>query len=202
VNRVRSVAIDIATLIALTIIIGLAFVAATRGASDPDTSLTDPVLPGVSLPAVQVADRSPDGGTPHPPAATDSLARPVASEGPKSGLTTPMPGAQIGEPLSVARGWATWYRDPKRSGYYGAVNSFRWGDDQYIVQVCAPKYHACTHVRIVDFCACGDRHGIATVIDLSPAAFRELAPLGRGVIRVEVSGPITKLPATDSEEIP
>jgi hypothetical protein len=95
-------------------------------------------------------------------------------------------------------GWATWFDDGP--GYYGAVRSFRFGDTPYVVQVCrleAPI--TCTHVRIVSFCACGDRHGIPTVIDLSPAAFQELAPLSRGIIRVEVMSVDIKLPATDQE---
>ena len=41
-------------------------------------------------------------------------------------------------------------------------------------------------VRVVSFCACGDRAGKSTVIDLSPAAFVELAPLSAGVIDVTV----------------
>ena len=96
-------------------------------------------------------------------------------------------------------GWATWYDDGP--GWYGAVHSWRFGDERYAVQVCAldeGRLVACTHVIVRDYCACGSRHGEPTVIDLSPAAFRELAPLSRGVIRVEVSGPIVvALPATD-----
>ena len=67
-----------------------------------------------------------------------------------------------------------------------AVPSFRWGDDPYRVEVCATT---CVFVTVVSFCACGDRHGIPTVIDLSPAAFRTLAPLRRGVYAVTVEMP-------------
>lgn len=41
-------------------------------------------------------------------------------------------------------------------------------------------------VTLNDWCACGRRHGRPTVLDLSDEAFRRLAPLSRGVIRVEV----------------
>lgn len=55
----------------------------------------------------------------------------------------------------------------------------------------------------MSYCACGQRHGEPTVIDLSVPAFRELAPLSRGIVRVIVSGPIPApditLPPTDEE---
>lgn len=100
-------------------------------------------------------------------------------------------------------GYATWYEDPKSpSGFYAAVPSWRYGDDRYAIQVClADRPGTCTHAVVRDFCACGDRHGEPTVVDLSPSAFRELAPLSRGVIRVTVTGPIPiPLPPTDKEE--
>jgi hypothetical protein len=55
-------------------------------------------------------------------------------------------------------------------------------------------------VTVRGYCACGDRAGKATVIDLSPAAFRRLAPLSAGVIAVtlEYGGSIV-LPPTDTE---
>ena len=43
--------------------------------------------------------------------------------------------------------------------------------------------------QLGDWCACGDRHGVPTVIDLDVAAFRQLAPLSIGVIAVEVTFP-------------
>lgn len=57
-------------------------------------------------------------------------------------------------------------------------------------------------VRVVSFCACGNRAGKSTIIDLSPAAFRRLAgSLAPGVIDVTVEWPIggPELPATDTE---
>lgn len=94
---------------------------------------------------------------------------------------------------SSVTGWATWYDDGP--GLYAAVNSYRWGDPRYEVTV---RYTANVNGTIVrrqvtvvvrDFCACGKRHGEPTVIDLSPAAFKKLAPLSRGVIKVEVIYP-------------
>ena len=117
--------------------------------------------------------------------------------------------APRGAPLAArsATGWATWYDDGP--GMYGAVPSWRWGDEPYTVQVCGFEGGRtnCVLVTVRDFCLCGDRHGVPTVIDLSPSAFRALAPLSRGVIRVTVdgvrSGPapraVPTAPATDLE---
>jgi rare lipoprotein A (peptidoglycan hydrolase) len=41
-------------------------------------------------------------------------------------------------------------------------------------------------VRLVDWCACGPRHGRPTLLDLSDDAFRQLAPLSQGVVAVKI----------------
>lgn len=89
-------------------------------------------------------------------------------------------------PLSVKRtGTATWYCCTRGypSGLYAAAGpGIRVGNwrGRY-VRVCAGS--RCVRVRLIDWCACG--HG--RVIDLYPEAFRRLAPLSRGVVRVQVS---------------
>lgn len=92
--------------------------------------------------------------------------------------------------LSTMNGWASWYDNGP--GLYGAVRSWHWGDDPYMVLVSSIRNGriVSVHVMVRDYCQCGSRHGIPTVIDLSPAAFRELAPLSAGIVRVQVSGPI------------
>lgn len=142
----------------------------------------------VSPPTPSGTPRAPVSGVPSSPAPVLE----AGSEGLSGSLTTPMPA------MHVPTGWATWYDDG--SGYYGAVHTWRFGRDPFAVQVClADRPGTCTHVVVRDFCACGHRHGEPTVIDLSPAAFRELAPLSRGVIRVTVSGRIDiPLPPTDT----
>lgn len=105
---------------------------------------------------------------------------------------------QVGTPMTA--GVATWYDDGP--GLYGAVPSWQFGDKPYVVRVCRDEpltIHACVNVTVRDFCACGDRAGKQTVIDLSPAAFRRLAPLSTGVLPVivEVLDTVT-LPATDT----
>ena len=84
----------------------------------------------------------------------------------------------------MAKGAATWYDDGP--GFYGAAGpALRKGNWRgRAVVVCSGGN--CVKVRLTDWCACGPRNGVQTVIDLSPAAFRALAPLSRGVIKVEV----------------
>ncbi len=152
---------------------------------------------------------APDGATASPALVTGRQELPGAP------AQTVAPQVEIAPAIEGARGWATYCAPtPDRcqrwggDAHLGAVRSFSWGDDPYIVQVCAfgGGRTSCTHVTVVSYCACGDRHGIPTVIDLSPAAFVDIAgSLGPGVIRVEVSGPVsghlprTTLPPTDVE---
>jgi rare lipoprotein A (peptidoglycan hydrolase) len=50
-----------------------------------------------------------------------------------------------------------------------------------LVRVCSSG--RCVSVRLIDWCACGG----ARIIDLYSDAFRRLAPLNAGVVRVTVS---------------
>lgn len=86
-------------------------------------------------------------------------------------------------------GYATWYDSPVSLGAAAGPTLRRalgkgWRGNR--VLVC----HAtrCVEVRLIDWCACGKRHGVPTVLDLTAGAFRYLAPLSRGVIRVQVEG--------------
>ncbi len=80
----------------------------------------------------------------------------------------------------VVTGVVSWY---PASGLVGAVHSWRWGDTPYVITVCSGT--VCIRVTIQDYCqACvGPR-----LVDLSDDAFRILAPLSTGVIRVRVEG--------------
>ena len=68
---------------------------------------------------------------------------------------------------------------------YAAVGSWRWGDKPYEIRVCKRENQdKCVVVTVRDFCrACKNGFG---VIDLSPAAFKKLAPLWRGRIHVVI----------------
>jgi len=100
--------------------------------------------------------------------------------------------------LMLGGGDATWYGEdghcydghwktcsPYLSGekvFYAAVGDWRWGDKPYRIQVCRVSTGKCVVVWVRDFCrACKNKHG---VVDLSPAAFRKLAPLWKGRIKV------------------
>jgi hypothetical protein len=109
-------------------------------------------------------------------------------------------------PEPAAANWtATWCAPTPRychgwggGAHLGAVHSFRFGDEPYWVRVSrtADGVVRTTTVLIVSFCGCGGHN-----VDLSPAAFRELAPTSLGRIRVSlerVDGVPTRLPATDT----
>lgn len=96
------------------------------------------------------------------------------------------------------RGVATWFRTPGLTGAAGPVLRDALGDWRgEHVTVCASR---CVTVALIDWCACGERGGEPTLIDLSDGAFARLADPSRGVIDVtiEVGRPRMTLPPTDS----
>jgi hypothetical protein len=98
-------------------------------------------------------------------------------------------------------GLATWYQ--YHEGQAAAGPTLRsllgpgWRGDT--VTVSANGHHVT--VRLTDWCACGDRNGKDTLIDLDDDDFAKLAPTSRGVIEVavEFGGSVTvTLPPTDT----
>lgn len=136
----------------------------------PLAATSDITLSGVLSPAEAEASLSrPDAAQPAPSVRTRSKAPPGRIR---------------------ARGAATWYCVPGVSachrdyggGLYAAAGAeLRVGDWRgRKVSVCIGD--DCVRVTLVDWCACpGDR-----VIDLYGDAFRRLAPLGTGILRVSV----------------
>jgi rare lipoprotein A (peptidoglycan hydrolase) len=101
--------------------------------------------------------------------------------------------------LAASGGYATWYDAPsKHDAAAGPLLRERLGDwrGRWVTVSSGGKN---VTVRLTDWCACGSRHGSPTLIDLDDQAFRELAPLSRGVIRVTVEPVERALPATDTE---
>jgi rare lipoprotein A (peptidoglycan hydrolase) len=102
---------------------------------------------------------------------------------------------------AMQAGLATWYDDGP--GLYAAAGPLlRHGDWRgSFVRVCAGK---CVTVQLTDWCACGDRGGQPTLLDLSASAFKRLAPLSKGIVAVEVQVlSDIPLPPTDTiEETP
>jgi len=97
------------------------------------------------------------------------------------------------------RGLATWYdAGPGHYAAAGPVLRDALGDFRgQSVTVCHDG--RCTAVRLTDVCACGERAGVPTLLDLSADAFRDLAPLSAGVIDVSIElGGAPTLPPTDA----
>ena len=77
---------------------------------------------------------------------------------------------------------------------YAAVGTFKYRNKPYWVQVCRVGTTKCVTVLVRDYChgawrALKAKKWSATsrrVIDLSPAAFIQLAPMSRGVIEVTI----------------
>ena len=135
-------------------------------------------------------------GAPHDPASVSAAAsgdaRPI---GTPSSPATGMRAASSEAPRSriPLRGVATWFRSP--SGVSAAGPTLRralgpgWRGSS--IRACAGEM--CVVTVLGDWCACADRPGGPTVIDLDARLFARLAPLSAGVLRVTVS-PETSTP--------
>lgn len=118
----------------------------------------------------------------------------VLREAPRVPVTDP---PTLGASL---RGTATWYDAPSRTdAAAGPALRRALGSGWRGSWVRVSSGGASVAVRLTDWCACGPRNGTPTVIDLDDRAFRVLAPLSRGVIRVAVVPIDAVLPATDTE---
>ena len=103
-----------------------------------------------------------------------------------------------GATSSLQSGYATWYDTPGLTAAAGP--ELRHGDWRGSLVTVTHAGRSVT-VQLTDWCACGDRNGEPTLLDLSASAFRRLAPLSKGVIEVEVTkAEEITLPPTDTEE--
>jgi hypothetical protein len=93
---------------------------------------------------------------------------------------------------ATRQGQSSWYT---RAGinFYGAVGSWRWGDNPYSILVCTRSQPTrCVIVTVVDYCGrCAqDLRRTWTkksrAIDLSPAAFARLRDLSTGLVAVTI----------------
>lgn len=101
---------------------------------------------------------------------------------------------QVGS--AMQSGLATWYAGTE--GHAAAGPDLRVGDWRgSTVRVCA---ESCITVTLSDWCACGDRNGQPTLLDLSRADFAKLGDPSRGVLAVTVEwgGQAPTPPATDA----
>lgn len=175
-------------LTAITLVI--VYVAVPRPSQQPTIGSRDPYSTGVAertgAPQAGVAERS--------STATPSGTAEDAGSSPAPGTVAPQPTGGIGDPASYQKptpkprgggiaGWATYYGSGQ--GYTGAINH-RLGHVGQVAVVCGGAPFHCRSISIVDVCACGDRHGEPTLIDLSPFAFADFGPLSAGVIHISM----------------
>jgi len=88
------------------------------------------------------------------------------------------------------RGVGTWYAYVPGQAAAGpalrAALGPKWRFRSVSVCVTDGGAMACVHVVLSDWCACADRPGGPTLVDLDWRSFRQLMPLSRGVITIEV----------------
>lgn len=169
------------------------------------------------------ASRSaPDPTAPQPGASdaigsVDALARALASAsgpelsgapheregGPAPGSSSPMDRHDGGAPPSggigtaVVGGYVTWFESPGHTAAAGPLIREALGDWRGKLLTVRSGARQ-TVVRLTDSCRCGERAGLPTLLDLSPAAFQDLAPLDAGVVAVEIElTAVDELPPTD-----
>lgn len=134
------------------------------------------------LPSPDVAGRT---GAPDPVAGPTPLVVSPSPTGTRPAATAkPRTASPPRQPLA---GLATWYRGTAGEAAAGpalrAALGPGWRGRRVVVRL-APGGPGVT-VRVSDFCACRDRNGLPTLIDLDVRDFQRLAPPSRGVIRVE-----------------
>jgi len=85
-------------------------------------------------------------------------------------------------------GKASWYDYRHREAAAGPALREALGPDWRGQTVVVETNDRAVKVRLTDWCACGPRAGVPTVIDLDREAFAVLAQPSRGIIRVVVTG--------------
>lgn len=145
-------------------------------------------------------------GTPEQTASLSGIASPgsvsaVGSDAPypaepqDSSSGVPQATGEIG--TALIGGYATWYATPGYTAAAGPVLRDVLGSEWRGSVVVVEHHGKTVAVQLTDFCACGERAGLPTFLDLSDAAFAELAPLSAGVIEVSVEIGAQPLPPTD-----
>ena len=137
------------------------------------------------------------GGT--PTLSPSPAAAPQSEAGTSSGA--PQPSGEVG--TALVGGWATYYATCAECAAAGPLLQAAFGPDWQGRWVTVESRHGKALLRLVTSCACGDRKGRPTVIDVSREAFGELSPYPAGSDQdpgyVRVSIEIPSLPATDAD---
>lgn len=171
--------VAVGAIVGILILALIANAAASRAAVDPTSTSS---VRDVSGPTTATSGR-PLPGAPRTPVAIPAAAGKGLSVSDITASGNP-PALEV--PLTIS-GWATYY-DAPRSSDAAAGPALRRALGRHwrgsTVQVCASS---CVVVRLTDWCACGKRHGIPTVLDLDDQAFASIGKLSSGVIRVRVT---------------
>ena len=190
----------VALLAIALVIVALAVVLLAQAATAPP-----PIRPGASASSAPNASPTVASGLPYALAPGAPEAEPAPSSYPPalSPVATGSAMTAPGAPPSV-RGYAT--VDPGQGqGHAAAGPALRralGGDPAFRGKlVTVVKGDRSIRVRLSDWCACGDRHGTDTVIDLDETDFRTLTGRGPGIaiVRVILDGRAIALPPTDKD---
>lgn len=117
----------------------------------------------------------------------------------------PSPGPTGGIGTALVGGWATYYATCSECAAAGPLLQAALGPDWQGSWVTVESDHGKVLLRLVTSCACGDRRGQPTIIDVSIPAFNELSAIPAGAdtdpglvaVSIELPGPRPTLPATD-----
>ena len=144
--------------------------------------------------SVPSPDAAAGSGVPHDPASVSAAA---SGDGRPAGAppspTTGMRAASSEEPRSriplrgTISGLGTWFRSPSGVSAAGPALRAALGPDWRGTVVTVTANGRSVRTQLGDWCACADRPGGPTVIDLDDDAFARLAPLSLGVIPVTVT---------------
>lgn len=105
-----------------------------------------------------------------------------------AGIATPAPSVrtEVLPPALGARGWATYQPG---TGLWASPSGYIRNWPGTWVKVCGPV--ACRRIELRNECACGDRHGLRTLLDLSVDAWVAVcgSDTGQGICLVQVTRP-------------
>lgn len=173
----------------LGLVLGASVTATPPGSPEPLPSLAPVVVPSIPE-APHVPGASP---LPSPVAATSSPSPTVGASMP----ATPVPTVTGAAPGHSLTGTASWYCLPRSActrGYpatglfaaAGPALRAALGPNWRGRVVTARANGRAVRVRLIDWCQCYAGTSRERAIDLYASAFRQLAPLSHGVIKVEV----------------
>lgn len=157
-------------------------------------------------------DAAPSSGQATAPVDVSGISSPALSGAPLAGLSSPVPPTVTPVPspsgevgTALIGGWATYWGTCADCAAAGPLLQEALGQRWLGQTVTVVSERGSVDLRLVTSCACGDRKGMPTFIDISVEAFDRLSPYPAGSARdpgviavsIEIGGPATTLPPTD-----